>query len=196
MLLGGATETDIHQEYSDRDFQALGIDQWDGPLSGVENFGSIAGITYPLLQNGSATGTDYEVYLQFLVIDPDGIVRYVSPQEILNVQTVRDTIEAYLSSPAENTPPAELPETFSLSQNYPNPFNPATHIEFSLPQSVPTQLSVYNQLGQEVTTLVSSTLPAGRHTVEFNGSRLPSGFYFYRLNAGSFSETRKMILMK
>lgn len=90
------------------------------------------------------------------------------------------------------------PAAYALEQNYPNPFNPSTRINFSLRQAGFTTLKVYNLLGQEVATLVSGRLEAGRHSVELhaNDGRLTSGIYFYKLTSGSFSETRKMVLAK
>jgi hypothetical protein len=90
----------------------------------------------------------------------------------------------------------QLPEAFSLSQNYPNPFNPSTTIEFSLPKQSKVTLTVYNILGQEVATLVSATLSAGRYSAQFNGSKVSSGTYIYRLTADNFIKTSKMLLIK
>jgi predicted GH43/DUF377 family glycosyl hydrolase len=90
----------------------------------------------------------------------------------------------------------ELPATFFLSQNYPNPFNPSTSITFELPRTSLVNLSVYNMLGLKVSTLVNEEKPAGVHAVQFNGSRLASGVYFYRLQAGEFVQTRKLVIVK
>ena len=89
-----------------------------------------------------------------------------------------------------------LPSRYALSQNYPNPFNPTTQISFALPKSGMTTLKVYDLLGRHVTTLVNRVMPAGNHTASYDASRLASGIYFYRLESGSFSSTRKMILLK
>jgi hypothetical protein len=89
-----------------------------------------------------------------------------------------------------------IPTNFSLSQNYPNPFNPSTTIQFSLPKSGDITLKIYNLLGEEVKTLVNEFKEIGNHTVQFNASNLASGIYFYRLQAESFIQTRKMILIK
>lgn len=94
-----------------------------------------------------------------------------------------------------------LPGRFYLSQNYPNPFNPTTIIKYSIPSIetknfISVQLKVYDILGNEVATLVNEEKPAGEYEVEFNGGKLTSGLYFYRLQAGSFSETKKLILMR
>ncbi|MBU0984573.1 MAG: DUF4397 domain-containing protein [candidate division Zixibacteria bacterium] len=89
-----------------------------------------------------------------------------------------------------------LPDEYSLEANYPNPFNPTTTIRFSLPQASDVNLRVFNLLGQEVRTLANGQMAAGVQEVEFDASALASGVYFYRLEAGSFSDTRKMMLVK
>jgi photosystem II stability/assembly factor-like uncharacterized protein len=89
-----------------------------------------------------------------------------------------------------------LPETYSLSQNYPNPFNPSTTIEFSLPQTSHVTLRVYNMVGEEVATLVSGELPVGTHATQWNATDVASGIYFYRLHAGDFIDTKKLLLLK
>ncbi len=89
-----------------------------------------------------------------------------------------------------------LPDAFALNQNYPNPFNPSTQISFSLPNAGNVSLSVYNVLGQQVMTLVDGQMDAGTHVVEFDGSTLASGMYFYRIDTESFSETKKMVMLK
>jgi hypothetical protein len=90
----------------------------------------------------------------------------------------------------------ELPKQFALYQNFPNPFNPSTTINFIIPKSSFVNLKVYSMLGKEIARLVNEEKPAGTYEVDFNGSNLPSGVYFYRLQAGSFVEAKKMILLK
>jgi photosystem II stability/assembly factor-like uncharacterized protein len=97
----------------------------------------------------------------------------------------------------------ERPNDFFLAQNYPNPFNPSTKIKYSIPSvethrdaSLQVKLIVYDVLGNEVATLVNEHKPAGSYEVEFDGSDLTSGIYFYQLQADSFIETKKMILLK
>jgi hypothetical protein len=84
----------------------------------------------------------------------------------------------------------------SGEQNYPNPFNPSTTISWQLPVDAFVSLKVYDVLGNEVASLVNEEKPAGIYEVEFDASTLSSGTYFYRLEAGSFVQTRKMILLK
>lgn len=89
-----------------------------------------------------------------------------------------------------------LPNTFYLSQNYPNPFNPITVIKYDLPISSRVVLKIYDILGKEVSELVNEIKPAGGYEVKFDATGFASGIYFYRLQAGDFTETKKMILMK
>jgi len=89
-----------------------------------------------------------------------------------------------------------LPIEMSLSQNYPNPFNPTTTIRFTISDVRFTTLKIYDVLGREVATLVNEEKPTGNYEVEFNGTGLPSGIYFYNLKAGDYMETRKMVLLR
>jgi hypothetical protein len=95
-----------------------------------------------------------------------------------------------------NNGDGDLPEQYALNQNYPNPFNPSTEIAFDLPSAGHVKLSVFNILGQEVETLVDESREAGSHIVTWDAARYSSGVYFYRISASSFSETKKMLLLK
>jgi len=88
------------------------------------------------------------------------------------------------------------PTDFLLSQNYPNPFNPTTSIQYAVSNRQFVSLKVYDVLGNEVATLVNEEKPGGSYEIEFNGDGLTSGIYFYQLKAGSFVETKKMVLLK
>jgi hypothetical protein len=88
------------------------------------------------------------------------------------------------------------PTDYALLQNYPNPFNPVTVINYQLPKTSNVKLSIYNALGQEVSTLVNELQNAGDYKVEWNASAYPSGVYFYHLEAGSFVSNKKMMLIK
>jgi photosystem II stability/assembly factor-like uncharacterized protein len=90
----------------------------------------------------------------------------------------------------------EFPKAFSLLQNYPNPFNPNTNIEFSIPKSVFVKLAVYDMLGREVEILVNDQLNPGHYKANWDASKYTSGVYFYKLAAGNYIETKKMILIK
>jgi photosystem II stability/assembly factor-like uncharacterized protein len=91
---------------------------------------------------------------------------------------------------------SNLPAMFSLGQNYPNPFNPSTTINYSLPKTGNVKLTVYNEVGSKVASIVNEYKPAGSYQVQFNGSNLPSGIYLYRLESGNYSAVKKFILLK
>jgi hypothetical protein len=127
-----------------------------------------------------------------------------------NAVVIRNIAPVSVSEGEEN---GFEPIEFSLNQNYPNPFNPSTKIKFTIPvfthPSIPSRegkahserdvlvtLKIYDILGKEIATLVNEQKPAGNFEVEFNAANLPSGIYFYRLNAGSYIESKKMVLVK
>jgi hypothetical protein len=89
-----------------------------------------------------------------------------------------------------------LPTEFSLEQNYPNPFNPTTTISYSIPEISFVTLKIYDVSGSEVATLANENKSAGNYEVEFDAMGLPSGTYFFTIQAGTFIETKKMMLMK
>jgi hypothetical protein len=89
-----------------------------------------------------------------------------------------------------------VPNNFGVMQNYPNPFNPSTTIPFSLPSTSFVSLKIFDVLGKEVATLVNEVKSAGIYKTQWNADHMPSGIYFYRLQAGSFTETKKLVLLK
>lgn len=102
----------------------------------------------------------------------------------------------YTEQPSGLVTDKEVPEAFVLLQNYPNPFNPSTNINYSIPQSGLVSLKVYDALGREVATLINEEKTAGTYNLQFNATNLSSGIYFYKLQTGSFVDTKKMILIK
>jgi len=90
----------------------------------------------------------------------------------------------------------EVPKEYSLFQNYPNPFNPVTTLTYAVPSSEKVTLKVYDTLGRKVAVLVDGFKMAGRYSVTFDATKLSSGVYFYSLTVGTFSKTRKMLLVK
>ena len=92
--------------------------------------------------------------------------------------------------------PDVIPSDFELDQNYPNPFNPTTDIKYQISAVSNVTLKVYDILGREVATLANGKENAGSYSVTFDGSRLASGVYFYRLTAGNYIATKKLVLMK
>ncbi|MCA9784867.1 MAG: T9SS type A sorting domain-containing protein, partial [Candidatus Cloacimonetes bacterium] len=112
---------------------------------------------------------------------------------------LKETGASFAVQADDGTPAA--PESFSLEQNYPNPFNPSTHIRFRLAMDARVTLEVFNLLGQKVRRLASSQYPAGAHTVVWDGlsdagTPAASGIYFYRLSAGEFVQSRRMLLLR
>ncbi len=89
-----------------------------------------------------------------------------------------------------------VPDKYSLEQNYPNPFNPSTNIRFSIPASGMVKMNVFDALGRKVESIVNETMNAGTYEVSFNASKLSSGIYFYTIETGNFTATKKMLLVK
>ncbi|MBX7047445.1 MAG: SBBP repeat-containing protein [Ignavibacteria bacterium] len=143
--------------------------------------------------NGPASSTDQATYI---TLDGSNSV-YVTGMSWGTTTTKWDIATVKYSQPTSITTLSnEIPDKFSLSQNYPNPFNPSTIINYQLTINSNVILKVYNNLGNEVEVLVNEKQNAGSYSVTFNGGNLPSGIYFYKLEAGEFKETKKMILIK
>ena len=123
-----------------------------------------------------------------------GIVYYSFNQYKFVPRTDADFEGVVLTGVAEKA--AERPVTYALEQNYPNPFNPSTMIQYALPRAGNTSLKVYNILGQQVASLVNEYQAAGKYSVKFDASSLSSGVYFYRVQSGSYSAIKKMMLIK
>ncbi len=125
-------------------------------------------------------------------LDVDGdidILATITPNKIVWYENLTNP-----TSVQENQ--SELPEAFQLYQNYPNPFNPSTTISYSLPQAGMVKLEIYNLLGQKLETLVNEYQATGEHQLRWQSGVLPSGIYFYKFQAGKYSETKKLILQK
>lgn len=156
--------------------------------------GSIKGIIYHLGGNsfGPATGQLVEFKFDYQSGDFDSSSD-IALTDFLIVNPAADFMPVDIKG--------QLPKSFSLAQNYPNPFNAGTNIDFSLPSAGYVELSVYDILGRKVTILLDSFLPAGNHSVTWNGrsgigESGATGVYFYRLKAEGFDETKKMLLVK
>jgi sugar lactone lactonase YvrE len=123
-------------------------------------------------------------------VSPDGDSLYILDRNVGRIRLI--DLNEIVSSNLENTPP----DRFFLDQNYPNPFNPNTTIRFSLPQQSMVKLELFDILGSRITQLVSGEFAAGMHEINFNGNDFTSGIYFYRIEAGDFVSTKKLILVK
>lgn len=110
--------------------------------------------------------------------------------------TIDQALACQCKIAANPLPQDDVPKSFGLFQNHPNPFNPTTRFDYALAADVQVSLRIYDVLGRELRTLVDGFQEAGLHSVDFDASELPSGVYFYRLNAGKFTQMRKMILMR
>jgi len=138
-----------------------------------------------------------------IIADTSGSL-YVSGRSQNNIGDVDIVTIKYSALTNLSTAPGSVPNQFRLYQNYSNPFNPVTHLEFWIPDLGFVSLKVYDLLGKEVKTLVNEIKPAGIYSVEFDGSDLPSGIYYYKLvvslsnpiESGNFTQVRKMILVK
>ncbi len=134
--------------------------------------------------------------------DADGLVIVEDMSAISSIEVAGDDRDQYFTivrTASKNA--SRLPGDFVLSQNYPNPFNPTTAISFSLPEASDVVLDIFNVTGQKIMTLTNSFHEAGTHQVEWtgknaSGSQVASGIYFYRIQAGSNNETKKMVLLK
>ena len=116
------------------------------------------------------------------MINNDGSFQYSGEVEVLVTTTAVTT--------------TALPNIYALSQNYPNPFNPTTTINYQLQKAGTVSLKVYDMLGREVATLVNGNKGPGYYSAIFDASRLSSGTYIYRLNTDSFTEVKKLVLLK
>jgi hypothetical protein len=130
-------------------------------------------------------------------------IEYDGTEQVYNI-VIKDFVFSGPATSVENDGVGS-PSEFLLFQNYPNPFNPSTKIKFTIPNNVilsgaknltQVQLKVFDILGNEIATLVNEELPAGEYEVKFDAGNLSSGMYFYKLQAGSFTVTKKMVLLR
>jgi hypothetical protein len=153
------------------------------PTAGTVLPGDSAEVTVEL-NAATLTSGSYDAFLKILSDDPFNPA--ISVPVHLEVEPV-----------GINDPYADnIPRKYVLMQNYPNPFNPVTHIRFGLPRASKVKLEFFNVLGQRVFTLIDEQKPAGYHVVTFDARDLASGMYFYRIEAGEFTDQKKMILIK
>ncbi len=210
--------SDYIAEYGEWKYYSIVTDQtiwntkirWDSNNATITNIGSNASLSVTLgdsLGRGGGIGGADNVPEGTLAAKCDVAELIVYNRVVSDSEGLE--IEGYLSQKynfitiLNNLAQNIVPNKFILSQNFPNPFNPATAIKYSIPTSGLVMLKVYDVLGREVATLVNEDKPAGNYQVEFNAANLASGVYFYTLQvvpigrqAGSFTQTKKLILMK
>jgi surface protein len=161
-------ETEVQPVGLANDWQVL--TQVDGDTKRMSMFG-LTPVTSPILRVSNIQRSVFEARAQF------NESSWVTIQETIE----QDVLE---------------PQAYQLSQNYPNPFNPVTQIQYSLPEQTHVRLEVFNSLGQKVMELVNSQQLAGSHTASFDATELSSGVYLYKITTPSFSQTKKMLLVK
>jgi serine protease len=187
-----------------------------GGFRGIKNDGSTGGINIydnfsdaekwtalsSGIQNTSLPAGDISFVVSAAPLDIDAGGTAIAAFAIAagnNLENLRTAIQASRAkyntlTDVENE--TTLPIKFNLAQNYPNPFNPSTKISFSIPESGMVSLKVYDLLGREVANLINSEMLPGTYDYNFNGAGLSSGMYFYKIESGNYSETRKMMLLK
>ena len=151
---------------------------------------STDGTTFSNIGNVPGNGTSTEVH-RYSFVDNSGFAGNAAYYRLKQI----DFDGSFTYSSVINVLVNGVKE-FKLTQNYPNPFNPSTKIAYSVPVSGNVSMVIYDNLGEEVATLVNENKAAGTYNVEFDASSLPSGIYFYSLTSGNFTETKKMILLK
>jgi len=163
----------------------------DGRLDQRVSFSaSSRGIQYQVkvIPNSDASPTDH-----YTLVSQQGSQKHILADSVIISNTPSTP---YIFTTTAVNELYTIPKDFSLSQNYPNPFNPSTTIRYGLPSKSRVTLTIYSTLGQLVTTLAKGEQGAGYHEVKFDGSRLASGMYFCRLQAGTHVETKKLLLLR
>jgi hypothetical protein len=145
----------------------LQIDDSTGLVSGIPSYENAGDTVVTILVADGHGGTDSQIYPLHVIPTING--------------TEQNNLVVY---------------TYALYQNYPNPFNPVTTIKYQLAQANPVDIGVYNLLGQKVATLVSGKQSAGKYEIKWDASGVSSGMYFYRIHAGKFVATKKLIVLK
>jgi hypothetical protein len=168
--------------------QIIGAATLDGNLniSLVNNFVPAIGDTFEVLTYSSHTGNFSAINGLNTGTGISFDTVFTSTALLLVTITTSDIEESFNS----------IPKEYALAQNYPNPFNPSTKIEYSIPQLSNVVIKAFDILGNEIETLVNEEKQVGTYEITWSAENLPSGVYFYRLQAGDFIETKKMVLLR
>jgi hypothetical protein len=180
-----------------------GSEQHDIPIHYiVDGYGTLrlpGGETRPCLRLTWYEQPPNYHYKSFRYITDNGMILVVDTQNDQpdeGMVQLDDRVILFRNSPLTTVPETTMPSQFSLSQNYPNPFNPSTKFEFQIPRGGLVTLRVFDLRGREAAIVVHEELNAGLHQFEWNANGLPSGMYLYRLEAGQWIETKKLVLIK
>jgi len=201
VISGPGTEIQINQVYNSQNFQAIGLDYWaNSNWDNVDIFQQSTGISYPLCIAAAATKNLYQANEGpdvSMVIDQSGILRYRGGG--VNVSEIRSMIDNLIGASAIDN--QESPKKFALHQNYPNPFNPSTVISFEIESIQKVSLKVYDIQGRLIRSLLNNTMYVGKHEISWDGHNnqgesVSAGVYYYTLQTASFSQTKKMILIR
>ncbi len=145
--------------------------------------------------DGTVDATDQNPMYTYAVIDSYSVKLVVS-NGVSSDTLIRNNYINIMSPTGVENNSSQIPQNFSLEQNYPNPFNPTTKIKYSVPTETNVVLKVFDLLGREIATLVNEKKTPGFYELNFGGENLPSGIYVYRITAGSFTSSKKMLLIK
>ena len=185
------------------DVQLGGLNQSEYDQLNVTGSAKLNGTLKVYLTNGfiPAAGDSFVVLTTTSAITDSFVTFDIQSGLYLSIKKNANNVTIFVDSVGtisslENETDDRTIRSYELSQNYPNPFNPSTTIQFALPQAAFVSLEVFNIVGERVDVLVSQELNSGQYNYTWNGLTLTSGVYFYRLQAGNFVETRKMILLK
>lgn len=179
-------------------FEFLIIDTWDGSASSFNSFKNRTMLNGIYLQMGKSVATSWSTtYDRLAVIDAEGKLVFKGTRAARSdVNQAKSAVQTALQNVSTSVFDLEENSAVSLGQNFPNPVIGKTTIEFSIKESSYVSLRVSNIAGKVVKTIISTDLPAGSHSVEFDTGDIPNGIYFYRLDAGSYSVSNKMIVNK
>ncbi len=160
---------------------------------------SVQSRSWTLAQKPDSSEWNFEAFDQDSVLfvpDVSGLYRFSLESEWSNDTVSRDTVSIHVEGITAIEKGSGHPISFHLGQNYPNPFNPSTTIVYELPRREQVSVDIFDSSGRKVATLLDGPKNAGRHELDFNAAHLASGVYYYRLSAGGFVQTKKMLLIK
>lgn len=183
---------------SNSNFQFIVIDTWDGNSSAVNGFKNNTGLDAIYLQNGKSVATQWSItYDRLVVIDSQGKMVFKGTKPAgSDVSAAKTAIQTALNNITTSAIDLDENKPATLGQNFPNPVINKTKIEFSIANTGLVSLKVIDITGKEIATLIHEKMGAGMHSVELKTDNVPNGIYFYRLDAESFSVSKKMVINK